>query len=180
MAASQDEIVALVDRSGAVLGSSVRSVVRRDNLLHASTAVLVRNGDAMIYLHRRSDTKDWAPGFHDCAAGGVIQYGEEPEASARRELAEELGIAGVALRPLGLSLFEDDTTRCLEHCYEITWDGPIAHEDSEVVWGEWVTLAELDALLADPEWPFVPDTRKLLRRLASDDVGDYATLTHLG
>ena len=34
------EIVALVDLTGAVVGRAERSVVRRDNLLHAATAVL--------------------------------------------------------------------------------------------------------------------------------------------
>jgi 8-oxo-dGTP pyrophosphatase MutT (NUDIX family) len=171
-----EEIVALVDRAGVVVGAATRSVVRRGNLLHAATAVLVRNSARQIYVHRRSDLKDWAPGFHDCAAGGVVQYGEEPAASAARELAEELGIAGTTLRPLGTSLYEDDETRCFEHCFETTWDGPVVHADDEVVWGAWMSLAELDAWLRDPRRRFVPDTRQLLTRLVRDGVGDYAAL----
>ena len=100
-----------------------RSVVRRDNLLHAATAVLVRDPAGRIYVHRRSPDKDWAPSHHDAAAGGVMAYGEEPAASAARELAEELGVTGATLRPLGLSVYEDDATRCVEHCFETTWDG---------------------------------------------------------
>ena len=170
------EIVALVDRSGAVVGSAERSVVRRDNLLHAATAVLVRDPEGRIYVHRRSPAKDWAPSHHDAAAGGVLTYGEDPAAAAARELAEELGVSGAELRPLGLSVFEDDTTRCVEHCFETTWSGPVVHADGEVVWGAWMTLAELGEHLADPSWPFVPDTRTLLARLASEGVGDYARL----
>jgi len=173
------EIVALVDRSGAVVGRAERSVVRRDNLLHAATAVLVRGSSGRIYVHRRSADKDWAPSHHDAAAGGVLQDGEDPAASARRELAEELGITGVTLTPLGLSVYEDDTTRCAEHCFEALWDGPVHHADGEVVWGAWLTLAELDERLADPAWPFVPDTRALLRRLAGDGTRDYAALRRL-
>jgi 8-oxo-dGTP pyrophosphatase MutT (NUDIX family) len=173
------EVVALVDRSGAVVGSAERSVVRRENLMHAATAVLVRDPHRRIYVHRRSPDKDWAPGHHDAAAGGVLMLGEEPEASAVRELAEELGIRGAALRPLGLSVFEDDTTRCVEHCFETTWAGPVEHADGEVVWGAWLSLAELDARLADAGWPFVPDTRALLTRLAREGVGDYAELASL-
>lgn len=170
------EIVALVDGSGAVVGARSRSVVRRDNLMHAATAVLVRDEAGRIYVHRRSPDKDWAPSAHDAAAGGVLAYGEEPAASAARELAEELGIEGASLRPLGLSVYEDDTTRCVEHCFETTWTGAVTHADGEVVWGAWMTLGELAVLLADPAWPFVPDTRTLLRRLATDGVGDYAAL----
>ena len=70
----------------------------------------------------------------------------------------------------------DDTTRCVEHCFETTWSGPVRHADGEVVWGAWMTLAELAQHLADPGWLFVPDTRTLLTRLASEGVGDYARL----
>jgi 8-oxo-dGTP pyrophosphatase MutT (NUDIX family) len=108
-----------------------------------------------------------------------MAYGEQPVDAAVRELAEELGVTGADLRPLGLSIYEDDATRCVEHCYETTWDGPVRHADGEVVWGAWMTLAELDAHLADPGWAFVPDTRVLLTRLAGDGTGDYAELTSL-
>jgi 8-oxo-dGTP pyrophosphatase MutT (NUDIX family) len=106
----------------------------------------------------------------------VIREGEEPEESARRELAEELGIAGRPLAGLGTHLYEDDTTRCFEHAYEVLWDGPVRHQPEEVAEGRWVTPAELATVLADPAVPFVPDTAHLLSRLATDDVGDYARL----
>ncbi len=171
--------MALVDRAGNVVGSAPRTVVRRENLLHAATAVLVRNSAGDIYLHRRSADKDWAPGMHDCAAGGVMQHGELPESAALRELGEELGVTGTTLRPLGTSLYEDDLTRCVEHCFEVTWDGPITFNDAEVGWGAWITLPELDQRLQDTGWPFVPDTRLLLSRLAAGHVADYAALTSL-
>ena len=170
------EIVSLVDRNGSVTGSAERSVVRRENLLHAATAVLVRNSAGEIFVHRRSPAKDWAPGQHDAAAGGVIRYGEAPSDSAARELEEELGIRGTRLRPLGTSLYEDDLTRCLEHCFETVWDGPVSYPDAEVVWGAWMSLERLAAALRDPEWPFVPDTRQLLGTLARDGVADYGRL----
>jgi isopentenyldiphosphate isomerase len=173
---SPEEQACVVDSHGTVLGSELRSVVRRDNLLHAATAVLVRNSAGDIYVHRRSNIKDWAPGHHDAAAGGVTQFGEQPDASARRELAEELGIDNAPLIPLGTSLFEDETVRCLGYIFEVVWDGPIVHQESEVVWGSWMTLAELGSHLADPTWQFVPDTRALLVQLAADDVHDYPRL----
>lgn len=174
---SPQEEVALIERDGRVVGSAPRAVVRRDNLLHASTAVLVRDGAGRIYVHRRADDKDWAPGHHDCCAGGVLRVGEEPEPSARRELGEELGITGpVDLVPLGHNLYEDDQTRCRESVFEVVWEGEITHADHEVAWGTWMGLAQLGRLLRDPDWPFVPDTRQLLQRLAEDGVRDYAAL----
>ena len=174
---SPDELVVLLDESGAVVGSAPRSRMRRENLRHASTAVLVRRSDGRIYVHRRSPDKDWQPSAYDAAAGGVLQVGEEPEESARRELEEELGIAGVELRSVGVGRYEDDTVRCVAHAFEVVHDGPVTHADGEVVWGGWMTLTELAGRLADPAWPFVPDTRALLGRLAAEGVGDYQELS---
>ena len=173
---SVPELVALVDESGTVIGAEDRHVVRRDNLRHGATAVLVRNSPGHLYVHRRSADKDWAPSFHDAAAGGILRYDEAPEISAAREVAEELGFTPVSLRPLGTSAYEDDATRVVEHCFETTWDGPITFTDDEVVWGAWLTLEGLGRLLADETWPFVPDTRALLERLGREGVGDYARL----
>ena len=137
----------------------------------------MRDPSGRIYVHRRSDAKDWAPSHWDAAAGGVIVVGEEPPASALRELEEELGITGVDLAGLGTHLYEDDTVRCFEHAYEVVWDGPVRHQPEEVAEGRWLTLAELAALLGDPEIAFVPDTRQLLGRLGADGVSDYSALT---
>jgi 8-oxo-dGTP pyrophosphatase MutT (NUDIX family) len=171
------EIVALVDAAGAVTGPCERYVVRRDNLRHAATAVLLRNSAGEIFVHRRSPAKDWAPGCHDAAAGGMLRYGEDPGESAARELAEELGVTGAPLSPLGTNAYEDDTTRVFEHCYEARWDGPVCYPDAEVVCGRWMTLPDLGRRLREPDWPFVPDTRVLLDRLASTGVHDYPELT---
>ena len=173
---SPDETVSLVDATGTVVGAAPRHEVRRDNLLHAATAVLVRHPDGRIYVSRRAADKDWAPSSYDAAAGGIVQHGEPVEESARRELAEELGISDVPLRFLLVGEYADDTVRCVVHCFETTYDGVVTHADGEVVWGEWMTLPRLGRLLRDPTWPFVPDTRSLLGRLGRDGVGDYADL----
>ncbi len=173
---SPDETVSLVDETGTVVGSAPRSEVRRDNLRHAATAVLVRRRDGRIYVSRRAADKDWSPSSYDAAAGGILQHGEPVEVSACRELAEELGIVDVPLRPLLVGRYDDDTVRCVVHCFETTYDGVVTHADGEVVWGDWMTLPQLGRLLADPDWPFVPDTRSLLERLSREGVGDYAEL----
>jgi 8-oxo-dGTP pyrophosphatase MutT (NUDIX family) len=171
-----EEQVAVLDEDGAVVGVRPRSEVRRLNLRHAATAVLLRRPDGAIYVHRRSPDKDWQPSSHDAAAGGVLGVGEAPDAAAERELAEELGVSGVPLVKLLTGRYDDDTTRYVAHVYEATYDGPLRFADGEVVWGAWLTLEELGGRLRDPTWPFVPDTRALLDRLSREGVRDYAAL----
>jgi isopentenyldiphosphate isomerase len=164
---SADEPVAVYDPSddaGRVVGSAPRSRVRAENLPHAATAVLLRRPDGAIYVHRRARTKDLWPGRHDCAAGGVMLVGESPDEAATRELAEELGVTGVALQPLLRAWYRDADTWYLSYAYTATWSGPVAFVDGEVEAGWWETPTRLFELLRDAAWPFVPDTRALLAR----------------
>ncbi|MEA4945002.1 MAG: NUDIX domain-containing protein [Propionicimonas sp.] len=156
------ELVALYGDDGHPTGEVVdRARMRAENLRHAATAVVVRNSDGLVYVHRRTDTKDVYPGRYDFAAGGVLQAGEEPYDSAVREVAEELGVTGVELRPLFEADYADDHTRYHGFCYECSWDGPISWQPEEVAWGEWVTPQRLLELL--DERSFMPDTVSCLR-----------------
>jgi 8-oxo-dGTP pyrophosphatase MutT (NUDIX family) len=163
--ADGEEQLAVVDRDGRVVGSAPRSVVRRDNLPHAVVAVMLRDPAGRVYVHRRTDTKDVFPGLHDCFAAGGVQAGEEPAQAAAREVAEELGASGVVLEAVATGWYEDGSTRHVWHSYLATYDGEVVHQVEEVAWGTWMTVADLQAHLADPSWPFVPDGRELVEDL---------------
>ncbi|QBS45595.1 NUDIX domain-containing protein [Nocardia sp. CS682] len=167
-------MIAVYDAAGQVIGAADRAEVYRAGIWHASAGVLVRSGDGeRIYVHRRTDTKMVFAGMHDCLAGGVIGPGESPAETAVRELAEELGITliGTEPRPLARVAWDGEwqgkPMRCHLFAYELRYDGPIHHQPEEIADGWWWTDAELRAHLADPDWPFVPDTRVL--------VGDLLT-----
>jgi isopentenyldiphosphate isomerase len=167
MAGVDEELVAVVDDSGAVTGSAPRSVVRRDNLPHVVVAVLVRDSSGRVYVHRRTSTKDIFPDMHDCWVAGCMTAGEAPTAAATRELEEELGIRDAPLRSLGTRWYADEDTRQVGHAFTTTYDGPITHQESEIAWGDWLTMDELRDRLADPSWPFVPDGRALFGELVA-------------
>jgi len=166
-----DELVTILDEDEHPIGVATRAEVRRANLLHGATAVLVRRSDGRVYVHRRTMTKDIYPGAYDCWAGGVLAVGETPDDGARRELAEELGVRVDALQPLAVTRFADPQVRCIYHAYAVTWDGAITQQRSEISWGAWWSVADLAAHLRDPAFPFVPDGRRLLEVTGALDLG---------
>ncbi|MGJ7905272.1 NUDIX hydrolase [Actinopolyspora sp. H202] len=157
-----EELVAVYDRDGSVVGSAPRARMRSEGLWHAATSVLVRSTDlTKVYVHRRTADKDVYPAMYDCWAGGVVAAGEAPDEAARRELAEELGIRAEP-RFLFRTTHERGPVRFHAFVYEIRWDGRVIHQPEEIAAGWWMPLAELREHARDPDWPFVPDGRQFL------------------
>jgi 8-oxo-dGTP pyrophosphatase MutT (NUDIX family) len=95
--------------------------------------------------------------------GGVVGRGEDFDSAARREMAEELGIAGPGPVRLCDYLYQGPRNRSLVAVYRVVWDGPIRHQDEESAWGAFMSGEDLDARLAD--WEFVPDGLEIYRYL---------------
>ncbi|MEQ3553743.1 NUDIX domain-containing protein [Pseudonocardia nematodicida] len=179
------ERLTVFDADGRPTGVAERGEVYARSLWHATTAIALRSTDGEhIYVHRRTDTKMVMPGLWDNWAGGVLDEGETPDDGAARELAEELGITGVALEPLFVVPFDAgalgiDTgpgtgphgLRAHVHTYQAFSDGPVTHQASEVAEGGWWTFAELRERLGDPAFPWVPDGAHVTRRWIFGQVG---------
>jgi 8-oxo-dGTP pyrophosphatase MutT (NUDIX family) len=171
-----DEWVDVVDTNDRVVATVTRPVMRRDRLRHRVTFVVVRSGDGQVLVHRRSDDKDLWPGRWDLAVGGVVQAGEDYDAAARRELAEEIGVVAGPVVRIGSGQYEDDDVRLLAILYEVTCDGPFTFADGEVVEARFVTLSELRPLVQRES--FVPDSVALLLPLLSDSPDSPRTPPH--
>jgi isopentenyldiphosphate isomerase len=160
------ELVDIVDDDDRVIDTVTRAEMRARRLQHRSVGIAVLSEDGRLLVHRRSPAKDIWPGWWDIAAGGVVTAGESYEAAAQRELAEELGVAGVDLEFLGQSRYVDDKVAELCRGYRIRYDGPFSFDDGEIVEVRWVTFVELEAMRATDQ--FLPDSLTMLLPLLRD------------
>ena len=90
-----EEYLEIVNKQNEVIGIRLRSEVHGNpDLMHRVVHVLVVNGDGKILLQKRSQNKDVAPGRWDTSVGGHVGVGEDLLTSSKREMHEEIGIAG--------------------------------------------------------------------------------------
>jgi 8-oxo-dGTP pyrophosphatase MutT (NUDIX family) len=157
-----DELMDVVDEQDRVVGQATRREVRRRRLLHRFSAVLCRDSAGRLYVHRRTDDKDVYPGMYDMTAGGVLGAGETYLEAARRELAEELGVVGPEPRLVFHHRYRGQENPSWSALFEVTWDGPVRPQASEIAWGAFLTLDELADRLE--RWPFCPDALEVYRR----------------
>jgi isopentenyldiphosphate isomerase len=142
-----DELVDVVDEHDRVVRVVTRREMRARRLRHRAVYVAVQGTDGRLLVHQRSPDKDVRPGAWDVAVGGVVASGETYDDAAVRELAEEIGVEGVAPVPLGGGLFGDEHFEVFGRCYRVVTDGPFRFSDGEVIATRWVNRGELDDLL---------------------------------
>jgi isopentenyldiphosphate isomerase len=137
------ELVDVVDEEGRVVATVARAEMRAGRLRHRCVFVVVRRSDGRVLVHQRSATKDLWPSAWDLAVGGVVTAGEDWDAAASRELAEEVGIEGVTLHFVRDGRYVDPDVDEVARVYAVTWDGPVRFVDGEVVAAEWLSPADL-------------------------------------
>lgn len=157
-----EERVDVVDEDDRVLRQVTRSEMRRQILLHRVVAILCQNSRGEILVHRRTSTKDLFPDLYDMFVAGTVEAGESYEATAIRELAEEVGVHGATLEPLFHHLYQGPQTRAHTEVYRVIWDGPIVPQPSEIAWTGFMSRADIVGNHAG--LAFVPDGTELFAR----------------
>lgn len=152
------EWVDIVDDNNEVIAQATRRQMRAENLRHRATYIVVHDGMGKILVQKRTDIKDFYPGYLDATAGGVVTQGENILDSAKREAQEELGVSGVPFAEHGLFYYEGDNCRIWGGLFSCVSHGPFALQESEVVEVSWLTPDEISARCDE----FTPDSLKAL------------------
>jgi 8-oxo-dGTP pyrophosphatase MutT (NUDIX family) len=123
--------------------------------------VFVLNPTGELYVHRRTETKDVYPGSFDVCAGGVNAAGESYEDCASREVEEELGVTAEPTFRF-LHRYNGPSGPVWGGTLDVVWEGAIVWQPEEVVWGAFLPLPEVDAMIAGKA--FCPDGVEVFER----------------
>lgn len=174
-----DELFETFDESGAPAGRAPRPEVHARGLWHRAVHVWLFAPDGRVWVQQRGPDKDINAGRWDVSVGEHLQPGEGYAAAAHRGLAEELGVTGATIEPVGgvrrvtlerPELGIDD--RELQQAYRAIHAGPVTPDADEVAALRLVTPDELRAWLAGAPEDFTPGLRRDLEDL--DLLGDAA------
>ena len=144
-----EEIFDVVNERDEVVDRKPRSEVHRLGLLHRAVHVLVFNSRGQIFLQKRSMKKDRQPGLWDSSASGHVDSGENYDATAVREVREEIGLK-LAKPPERLFKI----AACAETDQEFVWvyrcenDGPFELNSEEIERGDWFSSSEVSHWMA--------------------------------
>ena len=133
-----EEIFDIVDERDEVVGQRTRREVHQLGLLHRAVHVLVFNARGEVFLQKRSMTKDKSPGLWDSSASGHVDAGEAYDATAARELREEIGLTEERTPERILRI-----KACAETDAEFVWvyrceaGGPFVLHPGEIERGDW-------------------------------------------
>jgi len=152
-----EEIFDVVNNRDEVTGRQPRSEVHRLGLLHRAVHVLVFNSRGQIFLQQRSMKKDRHPGVWDSSASGHVDSGEDYDATAIREVWEEIGLQ---ISEVPRRLFK--IPACTETDQEFVWvyrcenEGPFQLNAEEIERGDWFEPDEVTRLIGERPHDFAP------------------------
>lgn len=156
MAVMREEMVDRLDASGRIVGVLPRSQAHLESAGLRVVHVFLFDARGRLLIHQLSDQKRFA-GAWGSSVAGAVRAGEAPRKAARRELREELGIAGVRLRSLGRIRFSGDGITKHIFLYAAVHNGaPLRPDPKEISAFEFLPLDAIRDVVRHRERPFTP------------------------
>ena len=148
--AMTEEIFDVVNERDEVIGQRSRNEVHRLGLMHRAVHVLVFNSAGLVFLQKRSLSKDRQPGLWDSSASGHVDTGEDYDACAVRELGEEIGLQlNVAPQRLFKLAACHDTDQEHVWVYRCSAEGPFRLHPDEIERGDWFAPDQVTRWMAE-------------------------------
>ncbi len=122
-------------------------------LIHRSVCVFVINDKNELFIQKRSMAKDLYAGYYTGSATGHVEFGEDYEEAARRELKEELGIEAPLEMITKVKNFSE-IEREISTLYICRYNGKIEYNRGEVTEGFFLSLDEIKRWLGSGEKKF--------------------------
>jgi isopentenyldiphosphate isomerase len=127
------QLLEVTDKSGKTIGIAPRSEIHGNPaLIHRVVHVLIFNKKGELFLQKRSETKDVAPGKWDTSVGGHVSSGENLLETAKREMEEELGISNYTPEFLYSYIHTNSYETEIAYTYSCVYDGKISFNKEEI------------------------------------------------
>ena len=143
-----------VDENDNVIGRATRKECHESNrIIHRSVYIFVLNDRDEMFLQKRSEAKDLYGGYYTGSATGHVDFGEDYDEAARRELKEELGIEAPLEFVCKFNSFSE-IEREISALYVCRYNGPISFNRKEISEGIFMDLDEIRRELKSGEKKF--------------------------
>lgn len=171
---SKKELVPIINEQDEVIKVVPRKQMRAEHLPHRSSYVVVMDQQQRILVEIRTLAKDYAPGLFDACVGGVMVEHEDFLNSAKREVAEEVGIdvENIAFHALGKHkiTFLSGKSFVMAYLFLAKGNCITQRQQSEVSGIMYLTLDELLALKDCTTYDSIIACKEILKRAKEQGI----------
>lgn len=157
-----EELFDVVDENDQVISTLPRSEVHRRLLLHRAIHVFLFRSDGQMLVHQRSAAKEEFPSVWTSSCSGHVSAGESYEASAPRELEEELGLRA-SLQWLQKFPAQEATSWEFTVLFRTVSDDHITPDPGEMTAIRWMTVPEISEWMKKSPNDYSPAFQVLFR-----------------
>jgi isopentenyldiphosphate isomerase len=152
------ELFDVVDEEDNVIGKASREECHENGFIHRSVMFFVFDSKGRVLVTKRTENKDFFPGYYSIVLGGHVHAGEDYEEAVVREVEEEIGLS---VKPFLISTFKK---RIPEERENVKVFGVVAKDDidlnkDELESGEFLKFEELEERFENVD--FLPETEIL-------------------
>ncbi|GAB4505549.1 MAG: NUDIX domain-containing protein [Anaerolineales bacterium] len=160
-----DELLDIVNDNDEVIAQAMRSSVHEGGFLHRGVHAFLFDRQGRLLVQKRSARRAQYPSVWDCSVSEHVKASESYHRAIQRGMLEELGVAGVEVRPLVRFRMEYGHN---DHEISTLFEGAVdpvmvTFDTGEIAQVEYHSLAELRAFLENGERPFSHWFEQLLR-----------------